>query len=465
MKTLNSILIALLVLPAIDSSGQECAAGAVRTHDAYLYGRFETRMRSVEGDGVVSSFFLYNVDLGCNWPAQNNEIDIEMTGNRNDSVQFTTHYPGPWSATQIVPTAFNPHADMHVYAFEWEPGIVRWFIDGNLAYVQDENYVHGLIYPMRIMMNLWAAEIPAWVGTWDPAIMPAHSSYDYVSYYAYTPGTGNSGTDDNFTLQWTDQFDELDTGRWEVSEFGQFGGNYCTFVAPNVDASGGELSLSLTEPLTPTFSLVRFSVDASSLDLAAGDIIYLNGTFNGWCGGCNPMYDPDGDGVWELVLALPAGNHEYLFTKNVWQELGGPPLGSSCDFSPCDTYNNYGVTVAYEAGAIDTGTYCWGTCDDCGVVDSDGDGIADNHDNCLAVANPQQEDTNADGFGNICDADLNGDCIVNSMDLGVFRSAFFSVGANDADFNSDAQVNALDLGILRLLFFGQPGPSALANCP
>ena len=127
------------------------------THQAYQYGRFETRMQSAKGNGIVSSIFFYNIDLGCNWPAENNEIDIEMTGNRDASVQFVTHYPGPWGVSQIVPTPFNPHEGMHDYAFEWEPGVVRWFVDDSLVYTQNEPYVDRLVYPMRIMMNLYAA--------------------------------------------------------------------------------------------------------------------------------------------------------------------------------------------------------------------------------------------------------------------------------------------------------------------
>ncbi len=98
------------------------------------------------------------------------------------------------------------------------------------------------------------------------------------------------------------------------------------------------------------------------------------------------------------------------------------------------------------------------------VIDIDGDGAADSLDNCIAVANPQQRDSNADGFGNFCDADLNDDCIVNAVDLGLFRLVFFSADA-DADLNGDGVVNVGDLGLLRLQFFQEPGPSAVASCP
>ena len=93
--------------------------------------------------------------------------------------------------------------------------------------------------------------------------------------------------------------------------------------------------------------------------------------------------------------------------------------------------------------------------------DSDGDGVADDVDNCTEVANADQIDSNGDGFGNLCDADLNNDGVINVSDLGLLRLAFFSDDA-DADFNSDGVVNVSDLGLLRLSFFGAPGPSGLA---
>ncbi len=94
--------------------------------------------------------------------------------------------------------------------------------------------------------------------------------------------------------------------------------------------------------------------------------------------------------------------------------------------------------------------------------DADGDGFSNSTDNCVQVANADQRDSNNDDFGNICDADLNGDCIVNATDLGLLRTVFFTTDA-DADFNGDGVVNATDLGIMRLGFFNPPGPSGLTN--
>jgi hypothetical protein len=93
--------------------------------------------------------------------------------------------------------------------------------------------------------------------------------------------------------------------------------------------------------------------------------------------------------------------------------------------------------------------------------DSDGDEVPDQSDNCTLAPNPAQRDTDGDGFGNRCDADLNNDCVVNAADLGVLKSVFFSSDA-DADFNGDGVVNTADLGLLKAGFFGPPGPSAVA---
>ncbi|MFK8031408.1 MAG: hypothetical protein AB8G18_14320 [Gammaproteobacteria bacterium] len=94
--------------------------------------------------------------------------------------------------------------------------------------------------------------------------------------------------------------------------------------------------------------------------------------------------------------------------------------------------------------------------------DTDNDGVPDNIDNCILVDNPNQIDADGDGIGNRCDTDLDNDCEVSFSDLALFRNAFFTNNA-PADFNSDGVVNLLDLFFLRTYFFGNPGPAAEPN--
>lgn len=96
------------------------------------------------------------------------------------------------------------------------------------------------------------------------------------------------------------------------------------------------------------------------------------------------------------------------------------------------------------------------------TADLDGDGVDVGVDNCAEVSNPDQTDSDGDGFGNACDADLNNDCIVNVADLGILRSRFFSADP-DADFDGDGAVNIVDLGIMRAAFFSEPGPGSATN--
>ncbi|MFK7888305.1 MAG: proprotein convertase P-domain-containing protein [Gammaproteobacteria bacterium] len=115
--------------------------------------------------------------------------------------------------------------------------------------------------------------------------------------------------------------------------------------------------------------------------------------------------------------------------------------------------------VNQDAGTLDG----WCVLPTSGAADSDGDGVDDAADNCTNVANPDQIDADGDGYGNFCDADINNDCVVNAVDLGLLRTFFFGSDAT-ADFNSDGNVNAVDLGIMRTLFFQPPGPGAGGSC-
>ena len=93
------------------------------------------------------------------------------------------------------------------------------------------------------------------------------------------------------------------------------------------------------------------------------------------------------------------------------------------------------------------------------VVDTDGDSIPDSADNCQLVANADQRDSDGDGYGNLCDADFNQDCIVNASDLGIMKINFFATGDLATDLDGDGVTNVTDLGLLKTLFFSTPGPS------
>ncbi len=96
------------------------------------------------------------------------------------------------------------------------------------------------------------------------------------------------------------------------------------------------------------------------------------------------------------------------------------------------------------------------------VGDLDQDSVGDLQDNCLLLANPLQRDSNGDGFGNLCDADLDGNCSVDFADLSAMKSVFFSNDA-DADLDGNGAVDFSDLSLMKDAFFASPGPSELPN--
>lgn len=179
-------------------------------------------------------------------------------------------------------------------------------------------------------------------------------------------------------------------------------------------------------------------------------------------------------------------NFEPVFqTFNSLGEFGAPPgieinlnIGS-LDGQPegfvCFLLSS---TTAFYA-QVDNVQTAAGDCTD----DLDEDKLLGCFDNCTDQFNPSQFDSDGDGYGNACDADINrelvearvpsgngNDCIVNVADLGVLRLAFLSTPSDenwnpDADLNADGIVNVQDLGIMRSLFFAPPGPSsATARC-
>ncbi len=92
------------------------------------------------------------------------------------------------------------------------------------------------------------------------------------------------------------------------------------------------------------------------------------------------------------------------------------------------------------------------------AIDSDSDGVDDQQDNCIEIANTDQRDSNGDGFGNVCDGDLDNNGFVNFADLSLFKSAFGTNDA-DADFDGNRFINFADLSLFKTYFGKSPGPA------
>ena len=106
--------------------------------------------------------------------------------------------------------------------------------------------------------------------------------------------------------------------------------------------------------------------------------------------------------------------------------------------------------------------------------DTDGDGISDDADNCVIVANGpdastgscnSQEDGDSDGYGNPCDTDTNNDGGTGLDDVGfVFDAVVAGSSDPNYDFNCDGGAGLDDVGRAfdDVVSGAPPGPSGLA---
>lgn len=101
-----------------------------------MYGRFEARIRVAGGQGLWSAFWMLGADFpDVKWPASG-EIDImEHIGREPNRVHGTLHgptYSGGDGIGSAVTLPRPAEDDFHVYAVEWEPGEIRWYVNGLL---------------------------------------------------------------------------------------------------------------------------------------------------------------------------------------------------------------------------------------------------------------------------------------------------------------------------------------------
>ena len=125
--------------------GTKYTSGKVTTQNKrdYKYGRFEASIKVPEGQGLWPAFWMMptNEDLYGQWP-KCGEIDImETLGHQTEVAYGTIHYGSPHNEQQGVyrlPNGEKFSDDFHQYAVEWEPGEIRFYIDGNLYHTVND---------------------------------------------------------------------------------------------------------------------------------------------------------------------------------------------------------------------------------------------------------------------------------------------------------------------------------------
>ncbi len=93
--------------------------------------------------------------------------------------------------------------------------------------------------------------------------------------------------------------------------------------------------------------------------------------------------------------------------------------------------------------------------------DFDGDGVSDGLDNCSDAVNSDQDDTDADDCGNLCDADYDQNGTVGFPDFGELVGVFGTGDEEKCHFEPvpGCTVGFPDFGYLVGNFGATPGPS------
>ncbi len=145
----------------------------------------------------------------------------------------------------------------------------------------------------------------------------------------------------------------------------------CTDGSISTSSSACPYPFCTSNPTPPpppvNFSSVTFQVDMS---LVTDNYTNpeINGTFNGWCGSCNPLTDQDGNNIWELALALSPGDTiEYKFSADDWNihEMMDP--ADFCTNTDSNQTNRVLIVPQTDSILLDV---CWGSCTICGLPPS-----------------------------------------------------------------------------------------------
>lgn len=114
----------------------EYTSGKITTKGKYSvqYGRIEACIKAPKSQkGSWPAFWMMPEESAYGgWP-RSGEIDIMEMVNKCDKLYGTLHFGGPGDVhkgSQTTVPAGDFTKDFHVYAVEWEPKTVRWYLDG-----------------------------------------------------------------------------------------------------------------------------------------------------------------------------------------------------------------------------------------------------------------------------------------------------------------------------------------------
>lgn len=183
------------------AAGRSCHYGPCRYTSARLstadrfsqaYGRFEARLKVPAGRGLWPAFWMLGENLNRDgWPLSG-EIDVmENVGSEPRTVWASLHGPG-YSRDQAVTGSYSlPERQQlsdgfHVFAVDWAPDSITWYVDGKATFRTTRADVPGpWVFDHEFFLILNLAVGGSWPGAPDAATdFPQALLVDYVRVYA-----------------------------------------------------------------------------------------------------------------------------------------------------------------------------------------------------------------------------------------------------------------------------------------
>jgi endo-1,3-1,4-beta-glycanase ExoK len=158
--------------------------GEIQTNAVFGYGTFEARLRTDAASGINAAFFSY---IGPVHKQPHDEIDFEVLTRDTSQVSVNTYVNAEPRHGASVPLPQPSDTGFLTYSFVWEPGRLRWYVEGRLVHEVSGGDLPT--HPQKIYLSHWGSDtLSDWMGGFADPGRPLNMVIDWVAYTA--PGEG-----------------------------------------------------------------------------------------------------------------------------------------------------------------------------------------------------------------------------------------------------------------------------------
>src|ERR1022692_418533 len=171
------------------------------------YGRFEWRAKLPAGVGMWPALWMMGTNFpSVGWPSCG-EIDVVENNGANPAfVQGSLHSNGGDPTAIYNFTGGGSTTNFHTYLLDWEPGSIKWFVDGQLYETQSSQapFNASFFFLMNLAVGGQYLGYPTISQINAGTIFPAEMQVDYVRIYEQTAPLQISVTQSNgsVVLNW-----------------------------------------------------------------------------------------------------------------------------------------------------------------------------------------------------------------------------------------------------------------------